>query len=242
VLQVPREFAGSQPSARRAAGATDVEDVLGEWAGVALDSQEWADYRVSQATPQGGPAAAANAWTPQKQQQQLHKPAGGDGSIPQVDGAADSAAAEQHGPAAVAGLSASRVWLPAPTQSRVSHSFGAPRQLEQLHSSGAAVFERHNIIGFGAGVRQPQSRRIPQIDGAGDEQVLLLPPFVSRGYHLSYPTKNPTNHTVSNALLLLKLGRWHVRNRGPRRAGSGTPSLRPWCTAGRGRPSTAPFR
>lgn len=165
--------------------------MLGEWAGVALDSQEWADYRVSQATLQGGPDAAMKAPSPQaQQQQQLQKPAGGDGSIPQVDGAADGAA-EQPSPAAGAGLSTSRVWLPAPTQYRVSHSVGMPRQLEQLYSSGAAVSNRRTTVSFSAGVRQPQTCRIPQIDGAGDEQVLLLSPSGLCYLHHAIRTRSP---------------------------------------------------
>ena len=52
----------------------------------------------------------------------------------------------------------------------------------------------------------------------------------------------PDHLAVSYTLLPLKLGRLCARKRGPRRAGSGTPNLRPWCTAGRGRPSMAPSR
>lgn len=159
---------------------------------MALDSQEWADYRVSQATPRGGPAAAAEAPSPTlHQQQQQQQQVGDDHRIPQVDGAADSAAAEQPSPAAAAGLSASRIWLPAPTRSRVSHIVGAPRQSEQSHSSGAAM-EQDTIISFSTGIRLHQTCHIPQIDGAGDDQVLVLSPSGLCYLHYAIRTRPPS--------------------------------------------------
>jgi len=89
-----------------------------------VQSQEWEDFRASQAA---GDAAAGAPPQPQQQQpqqwqrQQQQAAGGSAASIPQVDGAADSESAEQRARDCSPAESVGRIWLPAPSRASPSH-------------------------------------------------------------------------------------------------------------------------
>lgn len=161
--------------------------MLGGWGAAGLDSQEWQDYRASQATPQrtAGGAGAANAPSPpppQRQQQQRQQQHGRPHRIMQIDGAADSMSAELSGGEADAD-GKNRFWLPAPVRDRPSLAAGPRRPMGRQSALAAgetaragqqpdALVQLANAGKRSAAAAWPEvAFRIPQVDGAADQQV-----------------------------------------------------------------------
>ncbi len=170
---------------RTALLTADIEDLLGGWGAGGLESQEWEDFRASQAARNAAAAAAATATAnageplqPQppraaaaaglQQQQQVPTAAA---SIPQVDGASDHSWAGACPPDEAAGAraspaAASGMLLPAPTHDRSSH----------LHrAQPLPLFPRQCCVPAPAVAGTPASAQPSLADGSASATAAAVP-------------------------------------------------------------------